>query len=187
MDQDRFEQIRDVSKMVKHADYRPDSDLHNVALLKTDEPFELTSHVQPVCLPPYKRPVKNSQKCKISGWTDAMLVRDTKVLQDTNVNIISDEECQNYHKESVLKDIFCAEIDNENKDQCRGEAGGPLVCENEISNKNVLIGVTSWGQGCSDSSGPAGFTDIAQYVYWISSQTEIKMLKKRKTIKFSKF
>lgn len=186
---DRYEQIRSVSQMIKHSDYSSNSDKHNVALLKTEQPFELTSHVQPVCLPPYKRPLPNSEvsTCKISGWTDALLVRDTRVLQDTTVRIIPDEMCGRFHgKDNLEEDIFCAEIDGEVENQCRGESGGPLVCENEKTNKNILVGVTAWGEGCSNILGPAGFTDIAQYVYWISTQTQLKMVKKRNGMKFSK-
>ena len=57
------------------------------------------------------------------------------------------------------------------KDSCQGDSGGPLVCINS-ENEPVLVGITSWGEGCAKPELPGIYTNVANYQNWIVDVTE---------------
>lgn len=52
------------------------------------------------------------------------------------------------------------------KDACSGDSGGPLIS----IDKRVLLGVTSWGDGCGKKHKPGVYTRISQFVPWIKQK-----------------
>lgn len=54
----------------------------------------------------------------------------------------------------------------------QGDSGGPLVCEEEASERQLILrGIISWGSGCGDRYKPGVYTDVASYVTWIQEHT----------------
>jgi len=48
------------------------------------------------------------------------------------------------------------------KDSCRGDGGGPAVCD------GVLHGIVSWGHGCSKKYRPGIYTKVCEFNRWIA-------------------
>lgn len=51
---------------------------------------------------------------------------------------------------------------------CQGDGGGPLYY-NDSTAGNIIIGIVSWGHGCSDDTLPGVSTAVASYTEWIQS------------------
>jgi secreted trypsin-like serine protease len=55
-------------------------------------------------------------------------------------------------------------------DTCQGDSGGPLMMFNS-SSQWVLVGITSYGQGCAEPNYAGVYTRVAAFTSWINSYT----------------
>ncbi len=55
-------------------------------------------------------------------------------------------------------------------DTCQGDSGGPLMMFT-VSNQWVLVGLTSFGNGCAERSSSGVYTRIAAFEDWIRMNT----------------
>ena len=51
----------------------------------------------------------------------------------------------------------------EGKDACKGDGGGPLVCQDQTGAWN-LVGIVSWGIGCGKRDVPGIYTKVCKFV-----------------------
>ena len=78
---------------------------------------------------------------------------------------MSDEACYQTYQYLMRDNMICA--GEEGKDSCSGDSGGPLVCPLPPHNGPLLVGVTSWGQGCGRQDKPGVYTEVAYFYHWI--------------------
>jgi secreted trypsin-like serine protease len=64
---------------------------------------------------------------------------------------------------------ICAGVLAGGRDACSGDSGGPLIARGATSAADVMVGITSFGQGCAQKNTPAGYTNVQKYAAWIQS------------------
>jgi len=77
--------------------------------------------------------------------------------------------------------VVCAGVLAGGKDTCQGDSGGPLFIKGSLPQDDVVVGLTSFGEGCARKKAPAGYTNVIKYEKWIKK--ELKKLVKKRIIK----
>jgi len=97
------------------------------------------------------------------------------VLKFADINVISNEECENSksgflvfdsYQGLITDDMLCAAATG--SDSCQGDSGGPLVQTDENGN-DLLVGVVSWGYGCASPDFPGVYSRLTFDTEWLDS------------------
>ena len=136
---------------------------NDIALIKTDRPFEWDEYVSPVCLPIKKLDIWKGFGI-ISGFGEMENGLNSYELLWARIEMLSEKECmRGPNRDELTKNMICA--GGGRVDSCQGDSGGPLVVN--VKGKFTLAGVTSWGYGCGVSGSPGVYTKVANYIDWI--------------------
>jgi hypothetical protein len=86
-------------------------------------------------------------------------------LLTVNLEAMPYQECDSKVMAFDLHDasMLCAGVDAGGKDTCQGDSGGPIF--DPVS--NVLVGVTSWGDGCAAPGRPGVYSKVSTNAKWI--------------------
>lgn len=123
---------------------------------------------------------KIPSKLQIAGYgvTKDGLDNLSPTLRETSVNFISRPLC-NKLLNKVAPDTYnitdasiCAGYLAGGRDACTGDSGGPLFIKGKDASSDVLVGLTSFGEGCARKDVPAGYTNIKRYASWIRSRVK---------------
>lgn len=179
-------QIFRAKRIIIHPQYSThpidyDSDL---ALIELSSEAHFTDYVRPICLPLRKSDadetlLKTGNDGVIIGWGRkevhgrAILKR----MHQATVPIVSQALCKKaHHRYLVTSNMFCAgQHSGTINDACKGDSGGPLAISNipEGSSKTerwVLGGVISWGDGCGQVGKYGVYTRVSVFARWITNQ-----------------
>ncbi|KAL3674680.1 hypothetical protein V7S43_000620 [Phytophthora oleae] len=127
----------------RHPLYNNDKHLYDVGLLKLEKPS--SQKTAPLC-------AADGSDNKVGTMATALgwgLTEDRKgsfTLQEVNVGIISNAECNKKYGNRITEGMVCAGNGN-GKDSCNGDSGGPLLAN------GVLVGLVSWGGKCGSKAG----------------------------------
>ncbi|CAB3259796.1 unnamed protein product [Arctia plantaginis] len=170
---------RDIVSVHVHPLYYAGTLDNDLAILKMDHPVEWTKypHISPACLPD-KYTDYAGQRCWTTGWgKDAFgdYGKYQNILKEVDVPIHSHGQCQQQlrktrlgHNYELNPGFLCAGGE-EGKDACKGDGGGPLVCER--GGTWQIVGVVSWGIGCGQPGVPGVYVKVAHYLDWIAQIT----------------
>jgi len=167
----------DATDIFVHEEFYPGNLYNDIAMirLKGYVDFTRNPHVSPVCLPDHLEDYAG-QRCHVTGWgKDAFNGGAYQhVLKEVELPIHNHRQCENMLKRTRLGPSFqlhqgfiCAGGE-EGKDACKGDGGGPLVCE--INGISQLAGIVSWGIGCGEQSVPGVYVKVSHYGTWIQDQ-----------------
>ncbi|GJQ68280.1 CLIPA10 [Trypoxylus dichotomus] len=160
---------RDVSNVMVHPEFYAGTLYNDVAILRMDKPVDFSRHphISPACLPSLYDDFTGA-RCWTTGWgKDAFgeFGKYQNILKEVDVPVVGHAQCQRQLQQTRLGYEFklhpgfiCAGGE-EGKDACKGDGGGPMVCERAGSWK--LVGVVSWGIGC----GQVGVPGVLTYNY----------------------
>ncbi|KAG7296117.1 hypothetical protein JYU34_021213 [Plutella xylostella] len=170
---------RDVLSVHVHPQYYAGTLDNDLAILKLQSPVEWTKypHISPACLPD-KYTDYAGQRCWTTGWgKDAFgdYGKYQNILKEVDVPIHGHNQCQQQLRQTrlgfnyELSPGFLCAGGEEGKDACKGDGGGPLVCER--GGTWQLVGVVSWGIGCGQPGVPGVYVKVAHYLDWIAQVT----------------
>ncbi|XP_050671823.1 uncharacterized protein LOC126970132 isoform X2 [Leptidea sinapis] len=170
---------RDVLSVHVHPLYYAGTLDNDLAILKLEHPVDWTKypHISPACLPD-KYTDYSGQRCWTTGWgKDAfgMNGKYQNILKEVDVPVLPHGLCQQQLRQTrlgynyELNPGFLCAGGEEGKDACKGDGGGPLVCER--GGTWQLVGVVSWGIGCGEAGVPGVYVKVAHYLDWISQIT----------------
>lgn len=175
-------QQRIASVIISHPKYSsPDTIENDIALIRLNQPFKLTRHIQQVCMADKSVDVSR-EGCLAAGWGAESVQTEYKLsqyLKKVQMDVVDDATCEKsfqtaLNEDFTLKEGFLCAGGHEN-DLCVGDAGAPLVCPLVGSpNKFVLTGISSYGHKCFSET-PGVYTKVAHYRDWINYPAEIKV------------
>ncbi|CAA9994379.1 unnamed protein product [Nesidiocoris tenuis] len=184
---------RDVSQLTVHPDFYAGTLYNDLAILRLDRPTSSNApHISPACLPEPQADFSGA-RCWTTGWgKDAFgdYGKYQNILKEVDVPVLSHHQCQSQLQQTRLGYDFklhpgfiCAGGE-EGKDACKGDGGGPMVCERH--GIWSVVGVVSWGVGCGQYGVPGVYVKVQQYLPWIRQVTGQKASEKPEFQKPSK-
>jgi len=158
-----------IERIVVHPEYRisqgvPDNDL---ALLKLTAP---TPHmVIPIASDALEKiATRPGDRVGIAGWGTASFDPgspiSTRLLLGV-VPVVDRSKCNETYGGAVTDRMFCAGVGA--ADSCQGDSGGPAWVYDEQGRPN-LVGIVSWGAGCTRKRYPGVYVNVTKYRDWIN-------------------
>ncbi|XP_078283169.1 transmembrane protease serine 9-like [Rhinoraja longicauda] len=140
---------------------------YDVALLELSKPVEYTDFVQPACLPAATTSI-SGQICTTIGWgqTDENAGRLSNELLKTEVKVFTKSKCREKMPKKASH-VICAGAPEGGRDACKGDSGGPLLCQDRNSRAWIVAGVVSAGIGCGRPEHPGLYAETAAVHEWI--------------------
>ncbi|KAL4779899.1 trypsin-like cysteine/serine peptidase domain-containing protein [Aspergillus varians] len=157
-----------VSSITVHPDYDEDTVDNDISILTLAEDLTFGDTIAAVDLPTSSSLPTTGTVGTASGWgalEEGGGVSST--LQYVDVPVVSKSQCTSDYSgfNVITASMFCAGEEQGGKDGCQGDSGGPFVAD------GVLIGITSWGNGCARAGYPGVYSSPAYFRDFIESVT----------------
>lgn len=161
-----------IKKVIMHPNFNSSTMDYDYALIQLEKPVNF----EPVKLNRADIPVKDDeeQMSTTAGW--GVLAENSysvsNKLMKVDVPLVASPKCSKaYASYNEITDrMICAGYDQGKKDSCQGDSGGPLIMKKK--NRNVLIGVVSWGKGCARPQAYGVYSKVSAAYQWIQEQTQ---------------
>ncbi|XP_072216097.1 granzyme A-like [Excalfactoria chinensis] len=166
---EKEKQVIKIAKEIRYPEYIVNKKKHDIMLLKLEKRAKLNGAVKVIPLPTSGDDVKPGTTCRVAGWgrTVYNIEELSDTLREVNITVINRKICNDKkhynNSRNITNNVICAGSERGGKDSCRGDSGGPLICN------NVLKGITSFGkEKCGAPDAPGVYTLITkQYLQWI--------------------
>eukprot|EP00121_Abeoforma_whisleri_P002257 Awhi_evm1s2020 len=158
--QGKASNIRTITDFVCHAAFSQDTFSSDICVLTLSSPVEAT----PISLDDEDLGSISFLETTVFGWgltSEGGLISDD--LMHVTVPIVPLEACQISYGSQIEGGMLCAGEDAGGKDGCQGDSGGPL----KLINRDVQIGIVSWGEGCGRPGKYGVYTHIHAYIPWL--------------------
>ncbi|XP_068147890.1 phenoloxidase-activating factor 2 [Drosophila tropicalis] len=182
-------QTRRIGHIQTHEKYNKANFHNDMALLILEKPFEISPHIQPICLPPVETPQLQDDllkaQCTATGWgtPDSKNLTTSKqeehLLKRIDLPVVEHSQCQKQLRITILglrfrlNPSFICAGGVKGKDTCQGDGGSPLFCTMPgQKDRYQLVGLVSWGIECNTEDIPAAYTNVAYLREWINSQAD---------------
>nr|KAF6353848.1 serine protease 56 [Pipistrellus kuhlii] len=162
-----------VNRIVSHPEFDPRTFHSDLALVQLWTPASPAGAAGPVCLPRGPREPPAGTSCAIAGW--GALFEDgpeAEAVREARVPLLSADACRRALGPGLRPStMLCAGYLAGGIDSCQGDSGGPLTCsEPGPRPREVLYGITSWGDGCGEPGKPGVYTRVAVFRDWLQKQ-----------------
>uniref|UniRef100_A0A8C0FRS2 Peptidase S1 domain-containing protein n=1 Tax=Bubo bubo TaxID=30461 RepID=A0A8C0FRS2_BUBBB len=179
-------QVRNIKRLLVHEDYSSTSQRNDIALLELDQPVQCSNSIQLACVPNASLEVSELTTCYISGWGSTM--RSTSPTPRAH-DLLSDKVLSPPAPEQSLSvqriQLWGVLAERRSRPLCcqrppdttltlspplQGDSGAPLVCKDNSAEYFWLVGVTSWGRGCTRAKRLGIYTSTQHFYDWILEQ-----------------
>ncbi|XP_012668278.1 cathepsin G isoform X1 [Otolemur garnettii] len=162
--QERTQQRIPVLRAIRHPDYNQQNNHNDIMLLQLENRATQNGAVRPVALPQRWARLRTGTLCTVAGWGLVSLNRRTDRLQEVQLRVQRDQQCQNRFRFYIGHTQICVGDPRQRKSAFRGDSGGPLVCN------SVAHGIVSYGN--ARGTPPAVFTRVSSFLPWIRRTME---------------
>lgn len=157
-------------KIYVHSSYISATNENDIALVYLERPVQLNDMVDVICLPG-EGELQPGSLCAVAGWgfTPANVHHTSTPLRSQTVPVVSRQVCNavNAYGGLVKEGMVCAGFEKGGEDNCYGDGGGPLMCQNS-EGEWIVGGINSWGQGCGLPGKYGVYTYTEKYRDWIN-------------------
>jgi len=168
---------RNVATITPHPQYNQTSQANDIAIVKLASAVVYQWNILPICIPPSGLNMLQ-QNLIVLGWGSTFQAGPASpVLREVSIPVIPNPDCKTQYAGTVAKidqSTICAGTKDGSKDACQGDSGGPAayLCDSDCS----LAGVVSYGIGCGNPQYPGVFTNVSNYIGWITQNIPPKTL-----------
>ncbi|XP_069125275.1 trypsin-like [Argopecten irradians] len=175
---DKYLQIKHADHILVHPSFDLDTLDNDIALVRLNQPVRFNEHVKHVCL--IGRDAQGTDNCVITGWgrqtqPESIPKFDPSawpnVLKQAMLPVINHTDCSNLYRDKLTSHMICAGYLDGSVDACKGDSGGPLLCQATQDGRWAILGITSWEgldyKGCSEKKQPGVYTKVSGYYNWI--------------------
>ncbi|XP_055852077.1 trypsin-1-like [Episyrphus balteatus] len=159
-----------VKKVTIHPKYNPSTIDYDFSILELDD-YESKGLVSGNAkLPKAGQDVADGTLLRVTGWGNTQNSQESRSrLRGATVPKANQSKCNSSYSRygGVTDRMICAGLEQGGKDACQGDSGGPLM------EKNVLIGVVSWGYGCAVPNYPGVYSRVASVRDWIKTVSSV--------------
>ncbi|XP_014489281.1 PREDICTED: vitellin-degrading protease-like [Dinoponera quadriceps] len=165
--------IHEVTRAFVHKDYNNITNDYDIAVIKITPPFD--NSTKPVYLVQNDAEDTYTKWGLVCGWGYYIKINDyiypalTEVPHCVMIPQIQKEQCYKDYKlrYELTSRMTCYGFQEGMDDTCKGDSGAAL-----INKDNILLGVTSWGDGCGEPYSPGVYTDAIFLQNWIRGKIE---------------
>ncbi|KAL4007300.1 hypothetical protein ACER0C_001152 [Sarotherodon galilaeus] len=160
---------RTVNKIICHPDYSHLTHKNDICLLKLSTPVNYTDYIRPICLAAENSTFYAGTNTWVTGFGITSNLTFPNILQEVNVPVVGNNECQCYYEDvqfaSITENMICTGLQAGGKSPCFGDGGGPLMIKKY--SVWIQIGIVSFSVGCAQPLRPHVYTRVSQYTKWI--------------------
>ncbi|XP_071120555.1 chymotrypsinogen A-like [Mytilus edulis] len=181
-----------VKKFHVHKDFDTGKNFlqNDLMLLELQKPLKFGSTINKIDLDTNVGHNYTGEVCTITGWGDTDVNLGGNFpdrLQVQYMPVVTTEYCRSnwtsvwkfpLFPEAYWNKLIC--LQDEDKDSCRADSGGPVVCSNK------LVGALSFGSNPCDGISPSVHTRISAFLDWIKDKINTKNNKNQKDKKKKK-
>ncbi|XP_051925272.1 uncharacterized protein LOC127603210 [Hippocampus zosterae] len=168
---DSHEVTKPVATIVLHPGFNIFTLDNDIALLRLSSPVTFSDYVRPVCLAANGSVFNNATRSWVTGWgtvQGGVPVPFPGTLREVEVSVLGNRQCSCLIGVDLVTDnIICAGFPEGGKDACQGDAGGPMVSEQDSI--WIQSGIVRFGFGCARPNNPGVHTRVSRYQWWINS------------------
>uniref|UniRef100_A0A8C5SPJ7 Transmembrane serine protease 15 n=1 Tax=Laticauda laticaudata TaxID=8630 RepID=A0A8C5SPJ7_LATLA len=157
---------REIDQIIINPHYNKRTKDSDIALIHLQFRVNYTDYIQPICFPEKNKQFLPGSKCSIAGWGKTTQEGMSFILQEAEVPLITHQKCKELMPEyNITENMICAGYDKGGIDACKGDSGGPMMCQE--NKKWFLVGVTSFGYKCALPNRPGIYVNVFKFVDWI--------------------
>lgn len=150
-------------RFIVHPSYNPSITDNDIGLVELEK--EVTE-VLPTAYDTSHSLIANTQT-KVAGWGNMSTVGSSfpDNLMEALIPIVDTNICNSSisYNGAITSNMFCAGYMESIRDSCQGDSGGPVIID------ETIVGIVSWGQGCTQRNFPGVYTKVQNYETWIKS------------------
>lgn len=178
--------IRNITKVIKHEDYKKARKGNDIALVRLDKPWtksimrvSLSSQADPklgwsipVMVAGFGSQQQGNNPFEFKDNNQTIFYAGSEKLLEVTVPLTPVDVCKSTYQliypDSVIgQGQLCAGFVKGGRDSCQGDSGGPLVAFDRHGYP-YQVGVVSWGYGCAQTKAYGVYTRVSAYANWIS-------------------